>query len=130
MSWLAYRTLRVYETEDLALVFSIRPAWFIPVACTVRDADGKSVGTLLRVARTRLYLAPGRAATGRPRSAVLHEAMKGQALGWTGRYTCGGDSELATVADSPRGTLLTFAAPVRNDPFVKMMLLAATLVKQ
>jgi hypothetical protein len=105
--------LAVHEQDDEPLVFTVRRAWGLGPRLHVRDADGHPVGCVrgARVenvwGRTLAVLRPGEAAGER-----VFRTPDGR--------------ELARLLPGPAGLRVSFAAGV-EDPFLKMLLLAAAL---
>ena len=100
--------LAVHEREDEPLLFTLHRAWSLLPRREVHDADGQLVGTLLgRVIHDR-YSRPV-AAFG---EGIFRNAYK-RVLG-----------ELHATAE---GWRLAFSNDLAGEPFVKMLLLAATL---
>lgn len=99
--------LAVYEADDEPLVFTVCKALALGKRQQVEDAEGRSVGSVR-----------GRVVTNANGRAVA-------TLG-NGRWRDGTGAEIAHLEVAPGGARLAFA-PVLDDPFVKMLLLAATL---
>jgi hypothetical protein len=129
ISWLAARALAVYETEDLSLVFSVRRGRLLPLSWTVKDADGKRVGSLIQVADLLLYLRAARGASEGKRSSKLSAVTNGAADQWTGRFIGRSGHELASLTVAGEGTFLSFACRLETEPLTKMMILAATVIR-
>ena len=108
--WFDTPALEVHEAEDEPLVFTVRrlggwkPTW------EVRDADGHLVGLRDRI--------------GRP-FALRGKTPDGTA---TGFFRSPDEHELARLVSSTEGTRLEFAANGTDNPFLRMLLLAAALV--
>jgi hypothetical protein len=129
ISWLAARALAVYETEDLSLVFSVRRGRLLPLSWTVKDAYDKRVGSLIQVADLLLYLRANRGAPDGKRSATLSQVTNGASGQWTGRFIGRSGHELASLTVAGEGTLLNFGCRLETEPFTKMMILAATVIR-
>jgi hypothetical protein len=115
MGWwrLGPRVLAIHEQEDEPLVFTVHRAWWLWPARDVRDADDQLIGC---VRGTRVENSHGRTL------AILQGvSSSGERL----FRTPGGD-ELARLQPVPQGLCLAFA-PAVQDPFLKMLLLAAAL---
>jgi hypothetical protein len=111
--WLARPVLAVHEQGDEPLVFTVRRSWGLLPRREVLDADGNRVGML----QGAFLLDPG-----------------GRRLGHREREALGGrtvfrDRAGRTLAELTQdgGLHLTFNAEVENEPFAKMLLLAAAL---
>jgi hypothetical protein len=106
--------VEVREQEDEPLLFTVRRAWSLLPRYEVRDAEGGWVGTLQgpfledRYGRRLAAVRPG------PAPDV-----------WV---VCGSDGrELAALVGRGGGVEVRFAEAVEEEPFAKMMLLAAAL---
>jgi hypothetical protein len=105
--------LAVHEQEEQPLVFTVRRAWGLLLRRQVRDADGHPVGGLRGASvesawgRTVAILRPGE----NPGERVFRTPQ---------------GAELARLTPTPQGLRVTFAAGL-DDPFLKMLLLAAAL---
>jgi hypothetical protein len=106
--------LAVHERQaaDEPLVFTVRRCWSLQAWREVRDAEGLGVGLLLlprvlnRFGRQVAELGPG-------------------AGGWAFRAPDG--RALARLSAAEGGVCVAFEPDVVNEPFVKMLLLAAAL---
>jgi hypothetical protein len=109
--WGFVLTLWVREAFEEPVVFRVRRAWSLRRRWRVEDADGEAVGT---VAGPRLLSRGGR---------VLFRRIQG------GRAfeLLGGDAAAEWVPEDGGGQL-TLLPVVRDEPFWKMLLLAAVLV--
>lgn len=108
--WFAPRNIEVLETEDDSLVFTLCRGWSLAPGWWVDDADGRRVGRLSRQAR-RLEDAHT--------LATLHDTAFRSPAG----------RELATLETVARGVRITFRPIVADQPFVKMLLLAAAVAR-
>jgi hypothetical protein len=109
--WLRATHLSVHEAEDEPLVFTVRRSWGLWQRTEVCDADDHHVGSLR-----------GAALHGRDgRTVALEEPAAGGGL-----FRGGSGQELARWTAGPDGARLLFSPEV-NDPFLKMLLLAASL---
>jgi hypothetical protein len=109
---LAPPVLAVHEEEDEPLVFTVHRTWGLRPRREVRDADGRTVGSLRGSSVWDV--------AGRP-VAELTAAGSGERI-FRGR----GGRELARLTPGPEGLRLAFNPDV-GDPFVRMLLLAAVL---
>ena len=101
--------LAVHEHEDEPLLFTIRRAWSLLPRREVRDAEGKTVGSLL-----------GR---------LVHDHFGRTVAARQGGHFRGPDRRtLAELTATPAGLRVAFSADIAGEPFVKMLLLAACLV--
>lgn len=105
--------LAVHEHEDEPLLFTVRRCWSLLPWHEVQDADGRSVGQVLEGLVENCY---GR------RVAVLRREADGGAT-----FRGAGDAVLARLTEDASGLRIAFSADVENDPFIKMLLLAAAL---
>jgi hypothetical protein len=106
--WFSRGVLAVHEYEDEPLLFTIRCAWGLTRWREVSDADGQPVGTLLgRLVQDR---------HGRPLAALEN-----------GVFRDPNHQILAELTSTVVGLRLTFGDEIASEPFVKMLLLAATL---
>ncbi len=107
--------LAVHERQgpgDEPLVFTVRRCWSLLPWREVRDAEGVTVGYLLG---PRVCNRFGReVATRGPQGGPAFHAPDGRAL-----------AQLSAAED---GVHIAFEAELANEPFVKMLLLAAALV--
>ncbi len=108
--------LEVCESEDESLLFTVRRQWGLEVRWEVCDADGHRVGMigseflLDRFGRCLALVEPSGDA-GR----IHFRSLEGV--------------ELAALTLRGAEMLLRFALPPEGDPFVKMVLLGAALVR-
>jgi hypothetical protein len=101
--------VEVHEQEDEPLLFTVHRAWSLLPRREVRDADGHPVGSLL-----------GR---------LIQDALGRTIAAWQdGVFRNPYQRILADLAPSSGGMRLSFADDLNGEPFVKMLLLAATLV--
>ena len=100
--------MAVHEHEDEPLLFTLRRAWSLLPRREVRDAENQPVGSLL-----------GR----------LVQDQHGRAVAslQDGIFRSPRQHVLAELASAPDGLRLSFHADVADEPFVKMLLLAAAL---
>lgn len=136
--WLARPRIEVYETEDASLVFSACRAWWSG-AWDVSDAEGRAVGGFragafrLSAEAVRLWQLPAAAAGAKHRGTLVRDRF-GRLLAWvdgagpaTGRLVAADGAALADLTRTDQGTEVRFV-PARDDnPFLKMLLLAAVL---
>jgi hypothetical protein len=104
--------LEIREHEDQPLLFTVRRCWSLWPNYEVRDADDRLVGFVLGSA---LYDHAGRSLATRHEAngaAVFHD-VRGEPL--------------AHWQPGPDCDSLAFLPPVQDNPFVKMVLLAAVL---
>jgi hypothetical protein len=116
LRWLARRTLTVHEMPDASLVFALQRSWGWPGSWQVLDADERVVGTLRGHA---LLDGLGHLL------AVIEPADPGG----RGRLLAVQGRELGAFAREGEATRITFAAEVEGNPFAKMMLFGAVLVR-
>jgi hypothetical protein len=111
--WLTRPMLAVHEQGDEPLVFTVRRIWCLTPRREVLDADGNRVGLL----QGAFLLGPhGRRLAHRERETVEGRTVFRDGAGHTlAELTGDGDRQLA------------FHAEVENEPFAKMLLLAAAL---
>jgi hypothetical protein len=117
LRWLKGPRLRIVELPDSSLVFSLRWHWGWPADWQVLDADNRLVGTV----RGRIVLDE----FGHFLAALEPPDRTGPA-----RILNLEGSELGECVMDSQGTRITFAASMENNPFAKMLLLAAVLVSQ
>src|SRR5712691_10151401 len=110
--WAGYPVVAVHEAEDEPLLFTVHRLWGWRSTLEVRDADGLRVGTIR----------PGfvRDRHGNGLARLVPEANGSQFLG-------AGGEELGTLRQETDGVLVSFAPVLDNNPFAKMLLLAAAL---
>jgi hypothetical protein len=100
--------LEVHEQEDDPLLFTVRRAWSLLPRRDVFDAEGQPVGSFLgRLVHDR---------HGRPVASLLD-----------GVFRSPYQRVLAELTVTTDGLRLTFGDDITGEPFVKMLLLAATL---
>jgi hypothetical protein len=107
--WLSATQLSVYEADEEPLLFTVRRSWGPWRRTDVCDADERPIGSLQGGAV--------RDAHGR----TLALTVRGESL-----FRSRSGEELARLVPSPDGTRLVFDPGLR-DPFLKMLLLAASL---
>jgi hypothetical protein len=137
--WLAPTAWDVFETDDLSHVFSLRRTWPWSPEWTVHDAEGHGVGSVLtrpaRLADLRLFLSDVR----RPNFDRLAETRIEDHQGrCVARVQDNGDTcfflsisgtKLGCLSRRGEESELTFAAVTTQSPFLRMLLLAAALVR-
>jgi hypothetical protein len=106
------RVLEVREHDDEPLVFTVRRCWGLLSRYEVRDADGHGIGYVLGPWLQDSY--GGCLAVCRPEAG--------------GVLAPDGDV-LAAVSNGGGATRVRFASSAAGDPFLKMMLLAAALLR-
>lgn len=114
--WLGRPRCTVHEELDDSLLFAMRPARFFRKSWTVLDADERTVGTVMKewiLDYDRRLLAQSWH-TLEQRSHVVFRAPRG--------------GELARLQPQETSWRLDFRAEAEGDPFLKMLLLAASLV--
>jgi hypothetical protein len=116
LRWLSRRVLEVYESPDNSLVFAVRRGWGWPGAWHLMDADERHVGTL----RGQTMLD----GFGHLLAVIETPDAKGR-----GRFLAIQGRELGEFAVQADGTRVTFAPAVEGNPFARMLLLAAALVR-
>jgi hypothetical protein len=105
--WLSWPTLEICETADEALLFTIERYWGLRPTWVVRDADERQIGWLRGGGAWDAY---GRL-IGRQASA--------------GRWLSEEGQEVATI--QPDGDALMLSYRCDNNPYARMLLLAAAL---
>jgi hypothetical protein len=105
--------LAVHELEDEPLVFTVRRPWFLSPRREVRDADENPVGSVRGSRVENIY--------GRTLATLVRASEPGERV-----FRTPGGYELARLSPSPEGLRLAFAPGV-DDPFLRMLLLAAAL---
>ncbi len=116
LRWLDRRTLEVCEAPDGSLVFSLRRGWGWPGAWQLIDADGRLVGALR-----------GRAIVdGFGQWLALVEQPDASNRG---RFLAIEGHELGNYSLDGGGPRISFAPEMEGNPFAKMMLLGAILVR-
>jgi hypothetical protein len=103
--------LAVHEQEDEPLLFTIRRAWSLLPRREVRDAEDQPIGSLLG----RLVHDQHGRAVAALQDGIFHGPRQ---------------RVLAELAATPDGLRLAFHADIADEPFVKMLLLAACLVNR
>jgi hypothetical protein len=109
-AWLGARTWQICETEDAALVFSMRRGWWR--GWEVFDAEETLVGTIY----------PQRLLDEQARTLCSIQRAPGR-----GRFLSPAGEELGAWIERGPATQLAFAAGPGDNPFVRMLLLAAVL---
>jgi hypothetical protein len=141
LRWLLRPLLAVYETEDESLLLLVRRVWALACRWQVSDANAQVVGTIWP--RTLLWprspAIPPRQGGARPsrNTEVLVEDRWERFFALTtptptdsSSHFLGPDgSELGSLRGSAAGSLLTFGPQVEANPFTRMLLLAAVLVR-
>ena len=114
LRWLGGQTLQVFETEDASLLLTLfRPTGWLR-AWQLDDADGRAVASLRGVTvRDANGYCLGVCLAGRDEGGVRYLNPRGV--------------EVGAWAVTPAGVCLRFSPEVTN-PFLRMALLAATLV--
>lgn len=114
--WLGRRLIQLFETDDASLVMTLERPWGMFRMWHVRDAEERQVGYAFRD-----VLFDG----GGARLASLAPAGDGE----TALQTRGGQT-LATWQHAPGGGILfRFAAHLDDNPFLRMVSLAAVLAQ-
>jgi hypothetical protein len=115
LRWWHRPTVAVHEADDEPLVFTMRAGWSWNPSWRVHDAEGRTVGRVW----DELLLDR--------RDEPLAQLVPGSELGAT-IYQGRGGQQLACTGWEDEGVRLTFLMHRRDNPFVKMLLLAAALV--
>jgi hypothetical protein len=110
--WPWGRTFWVYEAFEEPLVFGVRRLWRLRPRWRVVDADGEEVGTV-----------GGEGLLDRWDHLLFRRAEGGV-------FALAGGGAAAEWRPDGDGGRLVLHEPVRDDPFWKMLLLAAVLVEQ
>jgi hypothetical protein len=105
--------LAVHEQEDEPLVFTVRRPWLLSPRREVRDADDNPVGSVRGPRVENIY--------GRALATLVPGGEAGERV-----FRTPGGYELARLSPSADGLRLAFAPGV-EDPFLRMLLLAAAL---
>lgn len=133
--------LAVFETEDESLLFHVRRPWALASRWQVRDADERVVGTVrpYHLVWPRMPDSPPqteRACSGHNAGVVVEDRWgrflllaSQRSTGPPGQFLARDGSELGSLCGSAEGSLLTFAPEVEGEPFTKMLILAAVLVR-
>src|SRR5262249_39560889 len=116
LRWLAACPLEVCETEDAALLCVVRPVGWRRRAWRVLDAEERLAG----IVRREVLLA---------RYGNCLALVRREAAGRSVAFVSPEGLPLGALAPSAGGAVLTFAASVTNDPFARMVLLAAALTR-
>jgi hypothetical protein len=135
--WLATAAWDIFESEDLSLVFSLRRSWPWSPEWGVQDAEGRCVGTVLcpppRVGGFRFFLSDVRRASFQPVGETRIEDASGYCLarlherGEVRSFLSNAGMELASLRRMGNESTLTFAEGNAENPFTRMLLLAAAL---
>jgi hypothetical protein len=115
--WLAAPVLEVHEAGDEPLLFTVHRFWNLGPLWEVRDADGRRVAVVRR----------GRIEDRLGQSLAVRERATDGTETWLREP---GGPALATTARAADDVRLRFVDALAGEPFVKMALLAATLVGQ
>ena len=133
--WLVSSAWDVFETDDQSHLFSLRRTWAWSAEWSVRDAEGHTVGTILTPparfafflsdvrrevqtsAETRIEDARGLCIA---RSAEMQEGCRFESLG---------GEELGCLSRHDHGAELSFADGATENPFTRMLLLAAAVLQ-
>jgi hypothetical protein len=116
-SWLDVPVVAVHEAEDEPLLCTVQRFWWFGPTWEVREADGHRVAALTREHLTDRW--------GRP--LAVRRRGQGGAVVWA-RPAAGSTLALLTPGDGD--LLLRFADDIAGQPFAKMALLAAALVRE
>jgi hypothetical protein len=137
--WLAPSAWNVFETDDLSHVFSLRRAWPWSPEWTVHDAEGHCVGSVLtrpaRWADLRLFLSDVRRPNFDHLAETRIEDSHGRCVarvhdkGDTSLFLSITGTELGCLSRRAEESELTFAPVTTDNPFTRMLLLAAALVR-
>lgn len=137
--WLAASAWDVYETDDLSHVFSLRRSWPWSPEWAVHDAEGRSVGTVLcpppRAGGFRLFLSDVRRQSFQPVGETRIEDASGYCLarlqhrGDVRSFMSNAGMELGCLRRTGNESTLTFVEGNAENPFTRMLLLAAALVQ-
>lgn len=113
--WRPQAGFDVFETDDHPLLFSVQRIWALGRFCDVRDAEGHLVG---RFDRGRVQDAYGWG------WAAVERDPRQRMLGFRDRA-----QELAALTTAGSGEILVFRAALGENPFSRMLLLAAALAE-
>jgi hypothetical protein len=105
--------LAVHEQEDEPLVFTVGRPWALSSRRDVRDADGNPIGSVRGPRVENIY--------GRTLATLVPGGASGEHV-----FRTPGGYELARLTSGADGLRLAFAPGV-EDPFLRMLLLAAAL---
>jgi hypothetical protein len=123
-SWLFPSAWEVVETEDHALVFTLRRSWRFSNRWYIRDSEGRRVGSVIEpgrlggFAQARIQDAFGR----RIADLVSQDVFTSVFLGPV-------RTELGSLSQCGDEMRLTFAESAAENPFTRMLLLAAALIR-
>lgn len=115
--WFAAPVLAVHEAGDEPLLCTVQRFWWFGPFWEVRDADGHRVATVGRDAIADRWERP----------VAVRRRGPGGSVVWA-RPRDG--AELAALVRGPDGVRLRFADDTAGQPFVRMALLAAALVRE
>jgi hypothetical protein len=129
--WLTRPALEVRESEDASLLCTVSRAWALAPRWEVRDAEGRRLGLLDEYSLSP----PGAAAQSRVSAgtdacgAALAQVLVLQPVpGSYGREVVLPPlHQLVTVSRTTEGTLVAFAPAGVDNPFARMLVLAAIL---
>jgi hypothetical protein len=116
LNWLSRRAIEVYEAPDGSLLFALRRGWGWRGSWRLFDADERLVGTL----RGRVMLD----GFGHFLSFVESPDAEGHA-----RFLALEGHELGAYTQNRDATHVSFAPTLEGNPFAKMLLLGAVLVR-
>jgi hypothetical protein len=119
--WFGRPGIEVFETEDASLLCTVHPRWGLPRWWEVRDADGHPVGAV----RPRLHTTRVE-----DRSGQLLARIERTPPGAPGRVVAPDGREIATLRAAADGTAVAFAPSSPDNPFTRMVLLAALLTTE
>lgn len=109
--WFGWLVLEVLESEDESLLFTLARGWRPWPGWDVYDAEGRFVGSFHRQ--------------------VIRDPLGGRFAKWrpaTGQFLGPQGYEVGVLAPSDTDLQLTFSPAIKENPFAKMILLAAALI--
>jgi hypothetical protein len=115
LPWPLGRGIAAYEEPDSSLLFTARRAGWLSPMIVVGDADGTAVAFV-----------HGRTVSSPTRNFLARRDRSGDRR--TGRYESAAGVPLVRWELANGGTLVRFAEQVRNEPLLKMGLLAAIVM--
>jgi hypothetical protein len=138
--WLTWPVLEVCESADASLLFTVHRLWALAPRWEVRDAEGRRLGVFDRSDLAPVGTASSWAFGGghageraSPASPSFHHGTARALVLQPVPGSFGQEVELpplhqlVTVAEAAGGTAVTFAPGAMDNPFAKMLVLAAVL---
>ncbi len=129
-AWLVPAALTIHEAGDEPLLFTLRRRWRFSYSWSVLDADDQPIGTLCQVRlvpyAARVVGAAGLLILDRYSRLLATLCRSTEATG-EGAVLDPEGVTLATLREQPAGAELTFTPASENEPFLRMLVLAAVL---